>query len=100
MGDGVLDLRVRHDALDLPGLAQHREEPAASGDVVERQVHLGQAGRIPVQTVSTAVALEHAVLDRPVDLPVDAGEVPRLDGLQRAGPQIEHAGHLVVMGTL
>ncbi len=80
---------------------QQRVQAATGADIVVGQVQLGDPRVGEVQVVLRRVGIDQLLLDDPVDLGVDGGEVLRLDGQQGALPQVEHPlGDRVVAALL
>src|SRR5947209_10734809 len=88
---GLEDLEVAGDAVDRALALEQVVQPAAAVDVVVREVDLRDPRGRERQVVLGAVALDQLVLRHPVYLALDLVEVARVDRLQRALPQVEHA---------
>src|SRR3954468_13435212 len=66
-------------------------QPAVAVDVVVLQIEFGDAWRGQRHPVLGAVPVDQHELAHPVDLSPDLLEIPALDRLQGAAPQVEYA---------
>ena len=86
------DLVVGAHPRRATGPLQQVEDTAAGLDVVIGHVELLNPRVVEFEGVLGGVLVEQLLLDHPIDLGVDPGQIARLDRGQGAAPQVEHPG--------